>query len=80
MHRSNSVLCLHCTVDVVVVVAVNDNRWCEIDDGLMGFSYGFEQVVPNWQLSVIMNRMMRSVIFILFVYQSNIFVKIVERC
>lgn len=57
MHRSNSMLCLHCTVDDVVV---NDSRWCEIDDGSMVFFCEFEQVVPNWQRSVIMNRMRRS--------------------
>lgn len=58
-------LCLHCTVGVVVVVAVghvSDSRWCEIDDGLMVFFYEFEQVVPNWQRSVIMNRTKRSII------------------
>lgn len=52
-------LCLHCTVDVVVVVC--DSRWCEIDDELMVSFCVFEQVAPDWQLSTIMNLMKRSV-------------------
>lgn len=59
MHRSNSMLCLHCTVDAVFA-AGSDSRWCEIDDALMVFFYGFEQVVPDWRLSTTTNLTKRS--------------------
>lgn len=66
-------LCLHCTVDSD---DVRHCRRCEIDGELTVHSfYEFEQVVPDWQRLIIMNRMKRSTIGELHFNNSLAFIK-----